>query len=81
MNRKSLIHFRLDYYARPDRGAVPTWRNEMAEMTWFSRFTFDGLAAAERVTTPTLFVHSDGCVFPDNVKRVYARVQGPKDLV
>ena len=27
-------------YARADRGAVPTWRNEMAEMTWFYWFTF-----------------------------------------
>lgn len=75
------MHFRLDYYARADRGAVPTWRNEMAEMTWFYWFTFDGLATAERVRTPTLFVHSDGCVFPDNVKQVYGRVQGPKELV
>jgi fermentation-respiration switch protein FrsA (DUF1100 family) len=75
------MHVRLDYYARADRGAVPTWRNEMAEMTWFYWFTFDGLAAADRVSTPTLFVHSDGCVFPDNVKQVYARVQGPKELV
>ena len=75
------MHFRLDYYARPDRGAVPAWRNEMAEMTWFYWFTFNGLAAAEHVTTPTLFVHSDGCVFPDNVKQVYASVQGPKEIV
>lgn len=75
------MHFRLDYYARPDRGAVPAWRNEMAEMTWFYWFTFNGLTAAERVTTPALFVHSDGCVFPDNVKQVYARVQGPKEIV
>ena len=28
-----------------------------------------GLAAAERVSTQTLFVHSDGGVFPDNVKQ------------
>lgn len=75
------MHFRLDYYARPDRGAVPAWRNEMAEITWFYWFTFNGLAAAEHVTTPTLFVHSDGCVFPDNVKHVYAKVKGPKELV
>ena len=75
------MHFRLDYYARPDRGAVPAWRNEMAEMTWFYWFTFNGLTAADRVTTPALFVHSDGCVFPDNAKQVYARVKGPKELV
>lgn len=75
------MHFRLDYYARPDRGAVPAWRNEMAEMTWFYWFTFDGLAAAGHVRTPALFVHADGCVFPDNVKQVHARVQGPKELL
>jgi hypothetical protein len=75
------MHFRLDYYAEPDRGAVPAWRNEMAEMTWFYWFTFNGLAAAEHVRTPALFVHSDSCVFPDNVKQVYARVQGSKELL
>lgn len=75
------MHFRLDYYARADRGAVPAWRNEMAEMTWFYWFTFNGLAAAGHVTTPALFVHSDGCVFPDNVRQVHATVQGPKELL
>ena len=75
------MHFRLDYYARPDRGAVPAWKNEMAEMTWFYWFTFDGLSAADRVSTPSLFVHSDGCVFSDNLRQVHAQVKGPKELV
>jgi fermentation-respiration switch protein FrsA (DUF1100 family) len=75
------MHFRLDYYALPERGAVPEWRNEMAEMTWFYWLTFDGLSAADRVTTPALFVHGDGCVFPDHVRSIHARVRGPKHLV
>jgi fermentation-respiration switch protein FrsA (DUF1100 family) len=75
------MHFRLEYYARPDRGAVPEWKNEMAEMTWFYWLTFDGLAAADGVSTPSLFVHSDDCVFPDHVRQVHARVKGPKELV
>jgi hypothetical protein len=29
----------------------------------------------------TLFVHADGCVFPDHVKRVHLLLTGPKDLV
>ena len=53
----------------------------MAEMTWVHWLTFDGLAAAARVTTPALFVHSDECVFPDHVRRVHASVQGSKELV
>lgn len=75
------MHFHLDYYARADRGAVPAWKNEMAEMTWFYWFAFDGLCAADRVSTPSLFVHADGCVFPEHVREVHGRIKGPKELV
>jgi fermentation-respiration switch protein FrsA (DUF1100 family) len=75
------MHFHLDYYARQDRGAVPAWKNLMAEMTWFYWFAFDGLSATDRVSTPSLFVHSDGCVFPQHVREVHARLKGPKELV
>jgi hypothetical protein len=75
------MHFHLDYYARSDRGAVPAWKNEMAEITWFYWFGFEGLSAADRVRTPSLFVHSDGCVFPEHVRQVHARVKGGKELV
>ena len=61
------MSFRLDYYGEPDRGAVPAWANEMAEMSWRPWLTFDGLAAAETARTPALFVHGDDCMLPDNV--------------
>jgi fermentation-respiration switch protein FrsA (DUF1100 family) len=70
----------MDYYANPDRGAVPQWHNEMSELTWAHWLTYDGLAPAAAVTTPALFVHSDGCVFPDNVKAVAARLGGPVQM-
>jgi uncharacterized protein len=75
------MHFRLDYYARDDRGAVAAWKNEMAEMTWLYWLSFDGLSIADRVSTPALFVHSDGCAFPEHARQVCARVTGPKELV
>jgi fermentation-respiration switch protein FrsA (DUF1100 family) len=75
------MFFKLDYYARADRGAVAAWRNEMAEMSWLYWLTFDGLSAAEGVSAPALFVHGDGCVLPEHVKRIHARVRGPKELV
>ena len=74
------MYFPLDYYARPDRGAIPAWRNEMAEMTWIYWLTYDGLAAARSVEVPTLFVHSDGCVFPDHVRRIHEQLNGPKEI-
>ena len=64
----------LPYYAEADRGAVPTWRNEMAEMSWRPWLTFDGVASAAAVPVPTLFVHSDDAVLPDNVHRIAAEL-------
>jgi fermentation-respiration switch protein FrsA (DUF1100 family) len=75
------MFFELDYYANASRGAVPSWRNEMATLSWTYWFLFDGLRAADQVSVPALFVHSDGCVFPDNLRSVHDRVRGPKQLV
>jgi fermentation-respiration switch protein FrsA (DUF1100 family) len=74
------MHFELDYYANPRRGAVPEWRNEMAEMSWLSWLTFDGVRAAGRVSVPTVMVHGDGCVFPEHARAVHEALEGPKRL-
>jgi uncharacterized protein len=62
----------LDYYGDPARGAIPSWTNAMAEMSWRPWLTFDGVAPALTVRTPALFVHSDAAVLPDNVRRIAA---------
>ncbi|MBA3295148.1 MAG: lysophospholipase [Geodermatophilaceae bacterium] len=60
----------MDYYASPERGNVPQWRNEMSEMSWAHWLQYDAFAAAEGVRVPSLFVHSDDAVLPDNVRRL-----------
>lgn len=72
--------FRLDYYADRERGAVPAWTNEMAEMSWRPWLTFDGLSSAAAVRVPTLFVHGDGCVLPGNVRRIAAELPGAETV-
>src|SRR5262245_1973241 len=74
------MFFEMDYYGNPARGAVKEWSNQMAETSWLSWFSFNGLAPAAAVTTPTLLVHSDGCAFPDNAKTVHERLAGKKQL-
>jgi fermentation-respiration switch protein FrsA (DUF1100 family) len=74
------MSFEMDYYANPARGAVKEWSNQMAETSWLSWLSFNGLAAATSVTTPTLLVHSDGCAFPDHAKAVHAQLAGKKQL-
>jgi uncharacterized protein len=80
-NDRAGMFFELDYYANPSRGVVPEWTNEMAEFSWIYWLTFDGLAAASRVSVPTLLVHGDDCVLPDNARSVHDRLAGPKELV
>jgi fermentation-respiration switch protein FrsA (DUF1100 family) len=80
-NDRAGMFLELDYYADPGRGAVPGWVNEMAELSWLYWLTFDGLSAAARVSRPALFVHSDDCVLPGNVKAVADRLTGPKEVI
>jgi uncharacterized protein len=74
------MHFELDYYANPARGALTEWKNEMAPMSWAHWLTFDGLSPATSITTPTLMVHGPDCALPDNAKRVHEQLAGPKRL-
>ena len=74
------MFFDLDYYANPRRGAVPEWKNEMAEMSWLFWLTFDGVRSAGEVSVPTVMVHGDGCVLPEHAKAVHAALRGPKQL-
>jgi uncharacterized protein len=71
----------MDYYGNAQRGAVPSWKNEMATMSWYYWLLFDGMAAADQVQVPTLLVHSDGSVFPENARAVHNRLRGTKQLV
>lgn len=62
----------MDYYANPERGAVPEWRNEMSVLSWYPWLTYDAFSALPSIATPTLLVHSDDAVLPDNARRVAA---------
>ncbi|MEM1308132.1 MAG: alpha/beta hydrolase [Cyanobacteria bacterium P01_H01_bin.153] len=80
-NDRAAMFFPVPYYGEPGRGAVPEWKNEMAEMSWLYWLTFDGLSAAKYVSTPSLFFHSDDCVLPNHAKQAYETVKGEKELV
>ncbi|HLL83925.1 MAG TPA: alpha/beta hydrolase [Longimicrobium sp.] len=80
-NPDAAMFFPIDYYARPERGAVPEWENRFAVMGWEPWLAFDALAPAESIRIPTLQVHSDGCALPDNVRRFQRALAGPKELV
>jgi fermentation-respiration switch protein FrsA (DUF1100 family) len=80
-NDRAGMFFELEYYASGKRGAVPAWKNQMAVMSWFHWLGFDGVNAGRDARVPTLFVHSDGCVFPDTVKALHGARGGESELV
>ncbi|OHV19563.1 twin-arginine translocation pathway signal protein [Rhizobium sp. RSm-3] len=70
-----------EYYMDQTRGGgVRSWRNEFAVMAWEHWIDFDPVSRASRVTAPTLMIHSEGSAFPDQARKVYGLLAGPKDL-
>jgi hypothetical protein len=81
-NSGAAMFFPVDYYGNPNRGAIVAWKNQFAVMgwqEWLELNTIDGVA--ENITVPTLMVHSDNSALPDNVRRFYGLLKGPKDLL
>jgi uncharacterized protein len=70
----------MDYYVNPARGKIPAWTNAMAVQSWSSWLGFDPVSAAPQVKVPTMIIHSDDSAFPDQAKKVYGLLAGPKEL-
>jgi fermentation-respiration switch protein FrsA (DUF1100 family) len=80
--QRTASHFGpMQYYMDPVRGGgVPQWQNAFAVMSWEPWLSFDPVGAARQVTAPTLIVHSDGAVMPEQARKVYDGLCGPKSL-
>lgn len=80
-NPNAAMFFEVDYYADPTRGAIPQWKNQFAVASWLEWLQLNAIdGIAEKITAPTLHIHSDNCVLPDNLCRFYDLVQAPKEM-
>jgi hypothetical protein len=70
----------FDYDLDPTRGGRPQWRNELAVMSWEPWLEFNPVREAAKVTAPTLIVHSDGSVMPDQAHKVHGLLAGQKTV-
>ena len=74
-NEKAAMYGNFDYYLNPERGAVKEWSNDkFAVATWEDWLTLDPMPYAEKLNTPTLMIHSDGCVLPQYTKNFYENI-------
>lgn len=65
----------FDYYLNPERGAIPEWSaDKFAVMTWEDWLTLDPMPSAQKLTTPTLMIHSDGAVLPQYTKKYFENI-------
>ena len=65
------------YYSDPERGLIPEYDNRFNLASWEPWLTFDGVEIAERLTVPTLVVHSDAAAIPDGARAFVSRLTGP----
>jgi uncharacterized protein len=70
----------MDYYVNKQRGNIAQWTNAMAVQSWESWLSFNPVAAASKVKTPAMIIHSDDSAFPDQAKKVYGLLAGAKEL-
>ncbi len=70
----SALMFGAPYYTEADRGMIPAWRNQADVAMWEAWLTFDAVAAAPRLTLPTLLVHSEAAAIPQGAHRFFANL-------
>jgi hypothetical protein len=71
----------MEYYMDPTRGGgVREWTNAFAVMSWEPWLDFDPVSEAAQVSLPALIVHTDRCALPDQARKVYELLKGPKSL-
>ncbi len=71
----------MPYYMDQTRGGgVAALTNAFAVMSWDNWLDFDPVSQAAGATIPTLIIHTDLCALPEQARKTYAALKGPKTL-
>ena len=70
-----------DYYANPERGAIPQWDNTFNPASWLKWLDYDAQASAAELSVPLFVMHSDAAASPQSVREYVAKVRGQVDQV
>jgi len=68
------------YYLDPTRGAIRSWENKMAVMSWSDWLEFDAIQLAPRLRAATLLVHSERAAIPEGAKAFIRALAAPKSI-
>ncbi|HEX8576705.1 MAG TPA: alpha/beta fold hydrolase [Flavobacterium sp.] len=70
-NMDAAMFFPVDYYGKPERGAVPAWKNNFAVMSWEKWLTFDGISSSKKVDIPVIMIASEKQFLADGSKTTF----------
>jgi fermentation-respiration switch protein FrsA (DUF1100 family) len=70
----------FEYYLSPSRGAIPEWKNQFAVMSWPEWLQFYPINEADKISVPTLFIHSESAAIPNGAKRFYDKLVSQKEF-
>lgn len=74
-NANAAMYGPYDYYLNPQRGALPQWSaDKFAVMSWEDWLTTNPMPSANKLTSPTLMIHSDGAVLPQYTKNYFNEI-------
>lgn len=74
-NPSAAMYGPYDYYLNPERGGIKEWSNDkFAVMSWEDWLTLNPMPYAEKLKSPTLMIHSDGCVLPQYTKNFFKKI-------
>lgn len=71
----------FDYYLNPERGAIKSWANEFAVMSWKGWLEFDPISVAKLIDTPIQIIHSQSAAVPQGASQFYADLGGVKQML
>ena len=72
-DKDAAMYGSYDYYLNPDRGNIEEWSNDkFAVASWEDWLTVNPMKHVSKVNKPTLMIHSDGAVLPNNAKEFYS---------
>ncbi|MEL7181422.1 MAG: alpha/beta fold hydrolase [Pseudomonadota bacterium] len=66
--------------ARGGEATYPNYKNEYAVMSQEQVTAYDAQTRAQKITVPTLLVHSENALSPMLARRLYDNLAGPKDM-
>lgn len=80
VDEQAAMPMEADYYLNPNRGAIQSWRNEFAVMSWPGWLGFDAVKASNDISVPVLMVHSEDAAVPEGAHQFFDTLKANKDI-